>query len=749
MFDHWQSYALVAAALVSVFLAALLWRRPDLPAARSYRWVVLLGGVWCVVSLLDMAAADIDAKLLLMKIRLSVLALLPLLLVETVHRYGTGRKLLTDWKLIAALVIPIATILTVWSTERTGFVRRDFSVFTPEGGFPVLLFENGPWMFVSYAYRYALCGYALFLLMTLIWRSPPWSRRMHIAFLFLAKVLLMTDVLFAFGITPTIGFNYTPILAGFANAFFVWAFVTQRSFDLAPVARSLLVEQLSDLLLVLDADSRVVDLNGAACRALGDRPDNIINRHASVVMRSWPDLLELVERGTAENARIRLWAAEPYPTFECTIIAVPEGAVRPRARILLIRNIARSVQAEKALVEAKEAAESADRAKSRFLAAMSHEIRTPMNGMIGFLNLLRETPLTAEQQDYVELIGSCSDTLLVIINDILDYSKIEADGMEIESKAFDLHHMVEQACRLQIPSAREKGLTLSWRFGQDVPRRVRSDSVRIGQILSNLLGNAIKFTRDGTIALRVERGPTDPVHRDRFAVNFSVQDTGIGVSAEKMDRLFKPFSQADTSTARKFGGTGLGLVISKRLAELLGGTIIARSVEGKGSEFVCTIQARSAPRGDREAVREQKSPGGAEGPLHALVVEDNPINQRLISSHLRRMGHHPLCVGNGRDALDLLEREKFDVVVMDVELPEMDGVETVRLLREWENAHPSQGRTHVIALTAHAMATERERCLAVGMDDFLTKPFRPEDLRESLSAVRGRRVVVESGSGTA
>lgn len=394
--------------------------------------------------------------------------------------------------------------------------------------------------------------------------------------------------------------------------------------------------------------------------------------------------------------------------------------------------LARAMVAEE-LARAKKEAEQASALKSEFLANISHEIRNPMNVIIGMAGLLCSAGLKPEAQEYAELIRESAQSLLTILNDILDFSKIEAGRLELEFVEFDLGQLLARVVEPFALQAREKGLMFSWEVKDGVPRLLRGDPTRLRQILVNLLSNALKFTKEGRVTLTALKAGEREGRQ--VLLSFAVQDTGIGIPREKLDRLFEQYSQVDGSYARKYGGTGLGLAISRRLVALMGGTIGVESEEGKGSTFTFVlpfeeiilhasspVTAEEAAGEARPAVPEEIVAGpGTDRKLEILLVDDKAANRRLVTVLLEKKGWKVTVAGSGKEALEQLSAHPFDLVLMDIQMPELDGLETTRLIRSQEEKKGE--KVPIIAMTAHAMRGDREKFLAAGMDGYISKPI--------------------------
>jgi PAS domain S-box-containing protein len=878
-------------ALALLVLAVYTWQRRRAPGGFWATLMMLAAAEWSLTAGLGVAAPTYSSTVFWAEFRYVGASTLPVAWLLFTAAYTRRQEWATPRRIVLLSLVPMATIVIALSSE---YHHLLWSRITPVLNHPgsLLVFENGPVGTYLALWAYCLIVTGMWWLIQTADESRGLFRRQALLLALSPIPPLTASIINVLALNPWPGLDITPMMFTVTGVMFAFGLFRYQVLDLVPIAREAVIESMEDGIVVLDRHRRVADINPSALAIIGATPD-IIGQPVDELFREHQDVAGQFRDIRSIQTEIPFRSGDEERWLDLRISPLTDSQGRYTGRLLIGRDISRRKRIEAALLAAKAEtdalneelrkavetarelalqAKEADSAKSEFLARMSHEIRTPMNGVIGMTGLLLDTDLTPEQREYAEVIRTSSYTLLRIINDILDFSKVEAGKMEMEIEEFNVRSIVEESMDLLALEAESKRLEFTYRMAPDVPTFIFGDPGRLRQVLVNLISNAVKFTINGEVVVRLKKesgsGGDEWLH-------FEVSDTGVGIDPEDMGMLFVPFAQADASTTRKFGGTGLGLPISKRLVELMGGTIDVRSEKGRGSIFIFTLPLKIADRrrsgeDDRyrsiltgrsvllvddnrtgrtvlrdflqqygcavkeaasgadalRILREETPPdiavidlempgmGGGElmdhihaqsgldslpivlmGSLEArtdtdrlrasgatavvtkplkalpvlqalasclqdapeiteheqkrtrleiphhsrariLLVEDNLVNQRVAQRMLEKLGYRVDIAANGEEALIALETLPYDLVLMDCQMPEMDGYSATRAIRNPESAVRDHG-VPVVAMTANAMEGDRDRCLAAGMDDYIAKPVTASSLEDAISRCLG------------
>lgn len=518
--------------------------------------------------------------------------------------------------------------------------------------------------------------------------------------------------------------NITPIsISGEKRAMLTIEDITKERENAEKLKRyQILSEKANDIFLFMDLEGRILEANEAAIKSYGHTYTELLSMNINE-LRQYEDITHK-QMAVADYKGIifeTLHYRKDGTSFPVEVSSQGAWVGNKRVLVSIIRDITERKMAEKALKEAKEDAEKGNKAKSEFLANMSHEIRTPLNGMLGMIDLTLLTELNEEQKENLITAKSCAGSLLKIINDILDFSKIDAGKLVVEKIDFNIKELIENIIKIHTPHADRKRLDLNYTFSSSIPTFLKGDPYRLQQILNNLINNAIKFTDSGEVTVSIKK---NIIFNGIVELKFSVTDTGIGISKEYKDKLFKSFSQLDESYTKKYSGTGLGLVISKQLAEIMGGTMWVESEEGQGSAFYFTTRFEEG----HEQVENKSYRTILKKSIHPkniLLVEDNKVNQILLARMLKEKGHYVDIANNGLEAVNMYEKGQYDIILMDIQMSVMDGIEATKRIREIE---PLGKHTPIVALTAFALHGDREKFLSMGIDEYISKPVQMDEL---------------------
>ncbi len=864
------------AAVLSFTLAAYSNLRKSVPAARPFGLLSAGIGLYTLFYMFEIISIPLNIKEGFFTLKYLGITMMPIgFLWFTMEYTGRKSKFTHRWLVFTGLFCGLTWLLVATNALHNWFYSDPHLEI--HQSFIVMAFRPGIAFYFYMIYTSGLALVCLGLLVNYFFRTSFYHRQ-QVLILFLGAVLpLLTGISLLLSPTPWRNVHLTSLAFAVSVPIISLGVFRYRLLDVVPEVRTLVLEAMDDSVIVINRGGRIIDLNPAAERFLGVGMQEAIGVPLSEYFPEWGAVREQAEAHERYETELEIKRAEHPKTLRLSSWEMSTWWGGSAGRLILLQDISDFRQLENYLRQAKEAAEEATRAKSLFLANMSHEIRTPINAVLGMTSLLMNTRLSPDQSEYVQAIRTAGSTLLNVINEVLDYSKIEAGRVQLQEEGFDLETCLEDALEMVAPQATSRGLSLTFWIGREVACRLRGDEGRLRQILVNLLANAVKFTESGGVNLSVEQ-LNDSTPDGRIQLHFRVTDTGIGIPTERLPLLFEEFSQADNEVSQRYGGTGLGLAICRRLVEAMGGKIWAESQPGRGSTFQFVVPFRcdatapdyphlkgkklliltadentrrmlesfAARRGmealspvghaqalalleqshrydlgvvDQHWVGEQgriefpeawkfltlsglpwillkrfgspkivdkdeenfttilsspikfsqlttileqlfsantlqttqmrKNAGkGTIGtndfslryPLQVLVVDDNALNRKVVLLFLQQLGYTPSSAASGSEALALLQAQPFDLVLLDVQMPEIDGLETARRIR----AHlPQEQQPYLVALTAFTFDDMRQQALEAGMDECLHKPLTLDQLKKVLRKVSKQRQVMQ------
>jgi signal transduction histidine kinase/CheY-like chemotaxis protein len=718
---HPYSALMILAAFVSLLLSVRSWSGTRKELAKSFALMEAAVFVWSVFALVRWGVASPADQIEALQLEYLGIAIIP----GAVYLFARAIAERPVKPLGAALLLLPG--IAFFALAETNELHHFFWTEELWGSAPVTPRAAwGFWVFV--AYSYAQIGVAFFILLKATSRARGLvARWMRILSAFLA-LPFAANVLFVVFFLSDSPFDPTPIvfaLSGFALSVFFGRF---NFLDILPYAKKVIIDSLDTPLVVVDAEDFVV--------AVKDNAGSLLFGSEETVGLSFSSIFPALEGMSADGETQVLSRGGVDYLVSCHV--VQRGHKRWLGRIFAFSDISALVKAKREAEEARARADAANAAKTAFIATVSHELRNPLSAIIGLVDLnLRAGPPSAIRDD-LEVILSSGNVILGLVNDLLDLSKIEAGMMELEHIDFDLHEKALSVLRAFRPVAERKGIFLDIVVAPGTPRYVNGDPLRYGQVIMNLVSNAVKFTEHGavTVDLAAADGSDAPADGDprKLRVLTTVRDSGMGIAADRLPLLFRDFSQADPSVGRRFGGTGLGLSISRRLVDLFGGEITATSIEGKGSVFSFTARFGAVAAAEAKAVPLGEIAGSGGQKLHVLVVDDDLINTAVARRYIERFGHSSVIAGTGAAALELVAARELDLVLLDLGLPDMDGFEACRLIRMETAARPG-GELPVAAMTGRAETGVRADCASAGMIGCLPKPLDPARIERLLNGV--------------
>ncbi|WP_207429750.1 histidine kinase N-terminal 7TM domain-containing protein [Pedobacter sp. SYSU D00535] len=684
-------------------------------------YLMLAAALWAFAYALELMQTNLARMITIVKIEYIGIAFLPAFWMLFVLKF-LGKETYLRIRYISLLfLVPLVTVIMVWSNE---WHRLHYTIVYLEehGNFNLFKFQEGPWYIVFTIYYYLVLLLSVVLLLKSKVDSDVLLRKQKRFLVAGALVPWFFNMLYLLGIRPSNGIDLTPFAFMISSFCFTFALLKYQLFNILPIAREQIVEALQEGVLVIDNEERIIDFNPKMASILALDASQLAGQS---VYQLLPDL-ECIERISSET-EITVGKSIVGRTYALTISDLYDKKGRIRGKILLFKDVTERKESEIALLKAKEAAELATLAKDQFLSTMSHEIRTPMNSILGFTHLLLQNNPREDQKEFLGIQRFSAENLLVLINDILDFSKIQSGKLHIEETPVDFTSLLQNIYATLKNAAAEKGIDLVLTLPAEGLPTVLGDPVRLSQIFVNLAGNAIKFTEKGRVEISAE---ALKIEHERTTVLFRISDTGIGIDPDKIDQIFESFTQASADTTRRFGGSGLGLTITKQLLRLMKSDVSVSSMPGKGSVFSFQLELKNAADQQQQKIVAAKPDENLLVGKNVLIVDDNAMNVLLAKQFLKKWNIRFGIAKNGLEALNEVQSNDYDLVLMDLQMPEMDGYTATREIRRLPDGKFRE--LPIIALSASALAEVQEKVFEAGMTDFLTKPFTPDTLFDKL-----------------
>jgi signal transduction histidine kinase/DNA-binding response OmpR family regulator len=717
---------MLIAGIILLLLVYIATRKKNVSSVSYFKRMTTAASVWSIFNGIELASNDIYTKILLSKISyIGICSVIPLWLMFVLS-YSKRENILKRKGRILLFGISLIILILAFTNEYHHLIWSTFTPYHIDGGIR-LIYGHGPAIYVFAVYCYIVMISGIALLISALRNTPVFFRKQAWLVIIGSVSPWFGNIVYMLNLSPLPAVDLTPIGFVITGVLFLFAITRYQMLDLMPVARHTLFNEIMDGVLVLDERNRVADINSAAMRILKIEEYNAVGKSLSSIFASLTDILIKYANGLEmQNSYIE----KDNQIIDVRISTLYDKDTKICGHLIILRDITDIRKSEIELMQAKEAAETANIAKSQFLANMSHEIRTPMNGIIGFLELLSNTNLDKEQTNFLNEIKSATDSLLLLINDILDYSKVEAGKLQVENIPFNMHRLVEESVSLFAPIAYEKSIEIFSQIAAGVPEGVEGDPVRLRQVLNNLIGNAVKFTDKGEISVTLK---TLTESTDHVVLQLVVKDSGIGMTEEVKQKLFQVFTQADASTTRKYGGTGLGLAISKKIMDLIGGSIEVESESGKGSIFTIGIKMKKAVLNNEEV----KTSFNRLKNIRVMIIDDNYNNRLIFKEYLGKTGCIVSEATDGKAAFEILENGNIDnlpdIILIDYRLPGMNGVEIGNRIKNHEKLKDIK----LIMVTSVPQKGDAKLIKETGFSGYLSKPVRKPDLLNVVSAVIG------------